>query len=396
MPRGTRRGVLVAILFILLPTTAAMAGVLEERLQDTRDKAKATKGEITKLDRRQLTISRQVTILTRKVQIVEGPLRDLERQVEQLEYRIKRREARITELKAERKQQEREIRQLNDELDDARELLATRVVAAYKQGDTAIIEQLAGAGSIEELFRREDALAKVVGLDDRVIDRISNAERKVRIKRAQNFELRRQIREDINDLERDRQTVDAQRARAQHKRDEVAGLRAERQKLLNALEDREDALGHRLEDLQEDAKVLKDVIENGTSTYSGAIGGLSSSGLIWPVNGPVVSPFAWRWGRMHEGIDIAISAGNPIHAAASGVVTYAGWMSGYGNMVIVQHAGSLSTGYAHQSQIAVSVGQLVAQGQVIGFVGCTGHCFGDHLHFETRVNGNPQDPMGYL
>jgi murein DD-endopeptidase MepM/ murein hydrolase activator NlpD len=396
MPRGTRRGALVALLFILLPTTAAFAGILEDRLDDTRAKARHTKAEMAVMDRRQAVTARQVMRLTHKVQSIEAPLRDLERQVEQLEYRIKRRQARIEELKAERAKQAREIRKLNGELDDARQLLATRVVAAYKQGDTAIIEQLAGAGSIEELFRREEALSKVVGLDDRVIDRISTAERKVRIKRAQNFELRRQIREDINELEAERAKADSQRAEVQRRRDEVAAVRAERQKMLEALESREDALGHRLEDLQEDAKVLKDVIENGSTTYSGAVGGLSASGLIWPVSGPVVSPFGWRWGRMHEGIDIAIGAGNPIHAAAPGVVTYASWMSGYGNMVIIQHAGSLSTGYAHQSQIAVSVGQLVGQGQVIGFVGCTGHCFGDHLHFETRVNGNPQDPLNYL
>jgi murein DD-endopeptidase MepM/ murein hydrolase activator NlpD len=99
---------------------------------------------------------------------------------------------------------------------------------------------------------------------------------------------------------------------------------------------------------------------------------------------------------MHEGIDIAISAGNPIIAAAPGVVTHAGWMGGYGNMVIVQHAGNLATGYAHQSQISVSAGQLVQQGQVLGLVGCTGHCFGDHLHFEVYVDGAPNDPMRFL
>jgi murein DD-endopeptidase MepM/ murein hydrolase activator NlpD len=270
------------------------------------------------------------------------------------------------------------------------------VVTAYKAGDTGLVEQLAGAGSLDDLFEREEALAHVVGLDDRVIDRISDAERAVRVKRARNFEVRREIRDDIAQLADDRAEVDAQRERAEAARDEVAGVRAERDALLAKMQDREEALGERLENLDEDAKVLQDVIKNGTTNYAGAIGTLSSSGLIWPVSGPVVSPFGQRWGRPHEGIDIAISAGNPIHAAASGVVTYASWMSGYGNMVIVQHAGSLSTGYAHQSQLAVSVGQLVTQGQVIGFVGCTGHCFGDHLHFETRINGSAQDPMQFL
>ena len=102
-----------------------------------------------------------------------------------------------------------------------------------------------------------------------------------------------------------------------------------------------------------------------------------------------------RWGRLHAGIDIAVPYGTPIHAAASGTVIYAGWMGGYGNFVIIDHGGGLSTGYAHQSSIAVGGGS-VSQGQVIGYVGCTGHCFGPHLHFEVRINGTPVDPLGYL
>jgi murein DD-endopeptidase MepM/ murein hydrolase activator NlpD len=121
-----------------------------------------------------------------------------------------------------------------------------------------------------------------------------------------------------------------------------------------------------------------------------------SGQLIWPVNGPLVSPFGMRWGRLHAGIDIAVPAGTPIRAADSGRVVLMGWVGGYGNYTCIQHTGSLSTCYAHQSSYATSSGASVSQGQVIGYVGCTGHCFGDHLHFETRVNGSPVDPMGYL
>jgi murein DD-endopeptidase MepM/ murein hydrolase activator NlpD len=114
------------------------------------------------------------------------------------------------------------------------------------------------------------------------------------------------------------------------------------------------------------------------------------------VNGPVVSGFGMRWGRMHEGIDIGVGYGTPIRAAAAGRVVYAGWMSGYGNLVAIDHGGRVSTAYGHQSSVAVGVGQVVSQGQTIGYVGCTGHCFGPHLHFEVRINGSPVDPLGYL
>src|SRR5947208_1468670 len=122
----------------------------------------------------------------------------------------------------------------------------------------------------------------------------------------------------------------------------------------------------------------------------------SSSGLIWPVNGPVTSPFGYRWGRLHAGIDIGVPIGTPIHAAAAGSVAIAGWVSGYGNYSCIDHGGGLATCYAHQSSIGVSIGQHVEQGQVIGLTGCTGHCLGPHLHFEVRVNGVPVDPLGYL
>jgi murein DD-endopeptidase MepM/ murein hydrolase activator NlpD len=122
----------------------------------------------------------------------------------------------------------------------------------------------------------------------------------------------------------------------------------------------------------------------------------SNAGLIWPVSGPITSPFGWRWGRMHQGIDIGVGYGTPIHAAAAGTVIYCGWEEGYGNFVVLDHGGNLATAYGHQSAIAVTCGQHVDQGQVIGYVGCTGHCTGPHLHFEVRVDGNPVDPMGYL
>jgi len=99
---------------------------------------------------------------------------------------------------------------------------------------------------------------------------------------------------------------------------------------------------------------------------------------------------------MHEGIDIGAGSGTPIAAAATGTVIYCGWMSGYGNLTVIDHGGGLATAYGHQSGLAVGCGTSVAQGQVIGYVGCTGHCFGPHLHFEVRVNGSPVDPLGYL
>ena len=125
-------------------------------------------------------------------------------------------------------------------------------------------------------------------------------------------------------------------------------------------------------------------------------GPASAAGLIWPCRGPLTSPFGMRWGRMHQGQDIACGYGTAIHAAKTGTVVFAGQMSGYGNVVIIDHGGGFSTLYAHQSRMAVSQGQHVGQGDIIGYVGSTGHSTGPHLHFETRFGGTPRNPIPYL
>jgi peptidase M23-like protein len=119
--------------------------------------------------------------------------------------------------------------------------------------------------------------------------------------------------------------------------------------------------------------------------------------LSWPVNGPLTSPFGMRWGRLHAGIDIGAGTGTPIRAAATGRVTTHGWVSGYGLYTCLDHRPPYSTCYGHQSRLGPArSGQVVPRGGLVGYVGCTGHCFGAHLHFEVRINGSPVDPLPYL
>ena len=121
-----------------------------------------------------------------------------------------------------------------------------------------------------------------------------------------------------------------------------------------------------------------------------------SGDFIYPIDGAFTSPFGQRWGRLHAGIDLAAPTGRPIRAAASGRVIIAAPTGGYGLYTCIAHNSSISTCYAHQSRFGAGVGEAVRQGEVIGYVGNTGHSFGAHLHFEVRVNGRPVDPMGYL
>jgi murein DD-endopeptidase MepM/ murein hydrolase activator NlpD len=122
------------------------------------------------------------------------------------------------------------------------------------------------------------------------------------------------------------------------------------------------------------------------------------SHYIWPTQGTVTSGYGVRWGKMHKGIDIAAPIGTPIVAAASGVVTKAGWNNGgYGNLVEIQHPDGSLTRYAHNSRLLVRVGQSVEQGQLIAQMGSTGHSTGSHCHFEVHPTGQAAvNPVAYL
>lgn len=118
--------------------------------------------------------------------------------------------------------------------------------------------------------------------------------------------------------------------------------------------------------------------------------------VAWPLSGPVTSGYGYRWGANHKGIDIGVPTGTPIMASKAGVVFFSGEMSGYGNVILIDHGGGLVTLYAHQSQLIAAKGASVAQGQTIGLVGSTGRSTGPHLHFEVRINGVAYDPLAYL
>ncbi|MCU1279455.1 MAG: peptidoglycan-binding LysM [bacterium] len=119
--------------------------------------------------------------------------------------------------------------------------------------------------------------------------------------------------------------------------------------------------------------------------------------MLWPVDGPLSSPFGLRDGRTHDGIDLAVAEDTPVRAACDGVVAYAGnGLRGYGNVVIVQHAGALATVYAHNHALQVRQGDLVTRGQIIAQSGQTGRVTAPHLHFEVRKDSIARDPLGYL
>jgi murein DD-endopeptidase MepM/ murein hydrolase activator NlpD len=199
-------------------------------------------------------------------------------------------------------------------------------------------------------------------------------------------------------LEAERQAAEAARRDLDDTRTEVTALldrietqRVEAEQARLALDARIEAVQAEVDAMAVSSGGLTDLIDDLSSREGGGVGR-----LVLPVNGTLTSRFGPRWGRLHAGIDIAAATGTPIRAAASGRTIYSGWMSGYGNVVILDHGGGLSTLYAHQSRRRATVGDRLDRGEVLGEVGSTGNSTGAHLHFEVRERGTPVDPIPYL
>jgi murein DD-endopeptidase MepM/ murein hydrolase activator NlpD len=274
-------------------------------------------------------------------------------------------------------------------------VLAERLVAIYKADEPDFVSLVLESDGFRDMLVRADYMRRIGEQDSKIVERVRELKAASARKRALLLDLKQQAQTAVNTIEAQQRQLAETRAGIQSRQGDLSVARREKQGTLATTRDK-------AHDLEGDIAALEAASAQVTNQLRGA-GPLpagpvrqGSGGYIWPVNGPVVSGFGMRWGRLHAGVDIAVPTGTPIRASAAGRVAMAGWMGGYGQYTCIQHGGGVATCYGHQSSIGVSVGQSVSQGQVIGAVGCTGHCFGPHVHFEVRVNGTPVDPMGYL
>jgi murein DD-endopeptidase MepM/ murein hydrolase activator NlpD len=231
--------------------------------------------------------------------------------------------------------------------------------------------------------------------DARIIERVTKTKQETAASEARLEKLEKRAEEVAKAIEGQVQEVVSIKTQLVSRRDSFQAVRADKAEMLASTQASRHELEEHVASLEKEQSAILAQLQGSSSPAAGPVQ-QGSGGLIWPVSGPVTSGFGYRWGRLHAGVDIAVPEGTPIRAAAGGRVAIAGWVGGYGNYTCVQHSGALSTCYGHQSSIGVSVGQSVSQGQVIGSSGNTGNSTGPHLHFETRINGNPVDPMGYL
>ena len=379
-----RRFAILAVGCLLLAAPAAgdnghSLGEVQSKLSSARQK--------------EARLQQQISGLTSDIRKLEARVGDVSQKLGLLERDLELHQRRLDKLNALYAFETERLNFLRRAYATALHQLNLRMIDLYETHDPTLVEVIIESSSFQDALDRIHYLDSIAQQDKHIAAKVQVARNAMHKTREQTKVVRTRVHAETQVIAvRTQQQRDA-RDQLLASRHNLAGKRSAQQSALKLTRAQE----HKLETEAQALAAADASIRGRLAAAQGATDTTpSAAGLIWPVNGPVVSPFGYRWGRLHAGIDIAVPYGTPIHAAAAGTVVLAGWVGGYGNYTCIDHGGGLATCYAHQSSYAVSQGASVGQGQVIGYVGCTGHCFGDHLHFEVRVNGAPVDPMGYL
>jgi murein DD-endopeptidase MepM/ murein hydrolase activator NlpD len=391
-----RRSLLVSLVALALALAAPAAG------DDVGGQKAQVDARIAALEEEIGAAKGREGVLTTQLSAVAGELRSAQSAVDKAQGNLDRLEGELSSersnlqhLTALLRTQTRRLVRLQAEYRRVVRILEQRVRAIYMDEPPDVLSFLVSASSFSDVLDNIEFLNRLGLQDQRIAGQVGEAKAKAAGERRATARTRRLTAATVA-------VISARTDEARDVRDELASgrdalLAAHRLKasaLADARETREEYLAE-VDGLEAQSAALGAQIQAAQSGQS-STGAVSSAGLIWPVNGPVTSGFGMRWGRMHTGIDIAVPAGTPVHASASGTVVYAGWMSGYGYLVAIDHGNGLATAYAHNSSLLVAVGQYVAQGDTISLSGSTGHSTGPHVHFEVRVNGVPVDPLLYL
>jgi murein DD-endopeptidase MepM/ murein hydrolase activator NlpD len=303
-------------------------------------------------------------------------------------------QAELNKKEAELKQAKDQLAVLRVRLKRSLKVLSERLVAIYESSRPDALTVILNSNGFDDLLNRYQYLSRIQSQDTSIAERVRNL-------RDQTKETVVRVRAARNEIADKKAELERTQAELAARHSDLAAARQQDQQALQQVQAAQQQLEGDVSDIQGQIQAQLQAAQAASSVPAppaGPVQGESSSGFIWPVSGPITSPFCEPrpWEACHPGIDIGVPTGTPIHAVADGTVSIAGPEGGYGNYTCIDHGGGLSSCYAHQESISVSVGQTVSQGQVIGISDCTGLCFGPHLHFEVRVNGQVVDPMGYL
>ncbi|MGB9791823.1 MAG: murein hydrolase activator EnvC family protein [Thermacetogeniaceae bacterium] len=322
---------------------------------------------------------RQQQSVLAELELIDRDLKQTNEELEQLTGEISSLQASIDEV-------EKKLDKAEADLQRRTEILHDRLRHIYTEGDVSFLEVLLQAESMTDFLTRFDLMQRIAEQDMRLMKELA-AERDAVKRMKEELEAKRNRLVSLQQATREKQTY-------------LAARSEDRKQVLKQLESEREAYERALNELEATSRQLTRIIQQLQAKNSSPRKGTGR--FIWPASGPITSGYGMRYHpilqeyRMHTGIDIGAAYGARVVAADGGTVIYTGWLGGYGQVVVIDHGGGISTLYAHLSSIAVSTGSTVQQGQTIGYVGSTGWSTGPHLHFEVRVNGEPQNPLAYL
>jgi peptidoglycan DL-endopeptidase CwlO len=392
---GRRLCLLLAVVLMPLALWTALPlisgaqspGSLQRKIDRKRAQIERHKG-------RERVLTTDITAFTRKISALQSDITRLQSKQVRLQTSLDAKRAELAQIQEDLRRERLRLARLRARLAEAKVALANRLVEIYKADDPDVVTVVLEADGFADLLERTEFMQRVSSQDARIIDRVRKAKAEATATAERLARLEKRAEEVAAAIESEVNQVVQVKTQLVGRRDSYASARASKAELRTHIRaDRHELEDHVASLEREQSAILARL--RSSSNVAGPVR-QGSGGLIWPANGPISSGFGYRWGRLHAGVDIPLPEGTPLRAAAGGRVAIAGWVGGYGNYTCIQHTGSLSTCYGHQSRLGVSVGQTVSQGQVIGYSGNTGHSTGPHVHFEVRINGQPVDPMGYL
>jgi murein DD-endopeptidase MepM/ murein hydrolase activator NlpD len=363
------------------------------------EKLEAVEEKIDAVEEKKGVLTSEVEAMSDEIAALEGQVSALRNEEAAAEEELAAKESELQTAEAELKEALERLDTLRGRLKRALVNLRERLVAIYTYGTTDITSVVLSSEDYGDMIARTEYFEAINESDEKLAERVrtlrDEAKKLVRVRKISKLTIEK-ARDQIAAKE---QRLEVTRSTLESREGALLSARAERRQALNSVQDELHEHEEVAADLQ--AQIAQEIAEatGGLPLPAGPLPTPSAAGFIWPTEGTLTSGFGYRWGRMHEGIDIAAPEGTPIRAAADGTVILMQSeyeSGGYGNYTCIDHGGGLSTCYAHQSSTATSVGASVSQGDLIGYVGNTGHSFGAHLHFEVRINGAATDPMGYL
>jgi murein DD-endopeptidase MepM/ murein hydrolase activator NlpD len=375
--------------FLVLPMPGHTSG-LDRRMD-------IVKAKIQKKKAKEGVLTTTITRFNHRIQSLQGSIRGLQDRQNRIQSTLSQKQAELLTTQNNLEKARDHLARLKVYLGRAQTLLAKRLVQMYKDGEPDALTVVLEAKGFTDLLEQTQFLDRITNQDKQIITRVRVLKTATTRQTNELGVLQKRQTAAAKAIEARRNEVVAVKGKLISSRTNLQGARDGRQAVLSRVKTSRKHLEGDLSKMQAQVQAQLRAANQSPSVNAGPIRQGTGS-MIWPVNGPITSPFCERraWEACHPGIDIGVSSGTPIRAADSGRVVLAGWNGGYGNYTCIQHTASLSSCYAHQSSIQVSVGQDVSQGDVIGLVGCTGLCFGDHLHFEVRINGAVTNPLNYL